>query len=65
MRIVWTGKALSDMVRRHAFLAPVNPRAVRAVFVQLESGPRHLQAHPRLGERVPEFEEREVRSLIV
>ena len=26
---------------------------------------RHLQAHPRLGERVPDFGDREVRRLII
>lgn len=65
MRVVWTSKALSDLVRLHAFLVPVNPRAAAAVFTQIKAGPRHLQAHPRLGERLPEFVDREVRRLIV
>lgn len=65
MRVIWTGKALGDLVRLHAFLAPVNARAAAVVLAQLEAGPRHLQAHPGLGERVPEFAEREVRRLIV
>ncbi|MDP1902562.1 MAG: type II toxin-antitoxin system RelE/ParE family toxin [Rubrivivax sp.] len=65
MRVIWTSRALSDLLWLHAFLAPADPRAARSVFEQLKAGPRHLQAHPRLGERVPDFGEREVRRLIV
>ena len=65
MRVVWANKAVGDLVRLHAFLAPVNPRAARAVFATLKAGPQHLQANPRLGERLPDFGEREVRRLIV
>ena len=65
MRVIWTGKALGDLVRLHAFLWPVNPRAAAVVLAQIKSGPRHLQAHPRLGERVTEFADREVRRLVV
>ncbi len=65
MRVIWTSKALSDLVRLHAFLATGHPLAARLVFEQLKGGPRHLQAHPRLGERVPDFAEREVRRLII
>ena len=65
MRVIWTSKALSDLVRLHAFLAPGNPRAAALIFDQIKAGPRHLQAHPRLGERVPDFADREVRRLLV
>ena len=65
MRVVWTSKAIGDLARLHAFLAPVNPRAAGTVLAQLKAGPRHLQAHPHLGERVSEFADREVRRLIV
>jgi plasmid stabilization system protein ParE len=65
VQIVWTSKAVGDLVRLHAFLAQVNPPAARAVLLQLKAGPRHLQVHPRLGERLPEFGVREVRRLIV
>lgn len=65
MRVIWTGKALSDLVRLHGFLASANPRAAHAVFLQLKVGPRHLLAQPHLGERVPDFGERDVRRLIV
>lgn len=65
MRVIWTSKALDDLVRLHAFLAPVNPRAAAAVFADLKAGPRLLRMQPHLGERLREFADREVRRLIV
>ena len=65
MRVSWTSRALGDLVRLHDFIAPTNPRAAAAILTQLKAGPRHLQAHPRLGERLGEFGDREVRRLIV
>ena len=65
MRLIWTGKALDDLLRLHAVLAANHPRAAAAVFEQLKAGPKHLQSHPRLGERVPDFGDREVRRLIL
>ena len=65
MNIQWTGKAVSDLARLYEFLAPVNkPAAVRAVR-QLTAAPRLLEANPRLGERLEEFERREVRRILV
>jgi plasmid stabilization system protein ParE len=65
MKIYWTGKALSDLVRLHEFLRPVN-RAVAGRVVQLlTAAPMRLAAHPRLGEKLEEFEPREVRKIQV
>lgn len=61
----WTGKALSDLARLYAFLAPVNqPAAARAVQA-LTAAPARLLEHPRLGERLDEFSPREVRRILV
>lgn len=65
MELQWTGKALSDLVRLHAFLAPVNPRAATQVIRSLTAAPARLIAHPRLGEKLEEFEPREVRRIFV
>ena len=61
----WTSKAHSDLVRLHDFLAPVNPRAAARVVRALAAAPARLVEHPRLGERLDEFNPREVRRIIV
>ncbi|PLR27659.1 plasmid stabilization protein [Caulobacter zeae] len=65
MRLVWTGKAASDLARLHAFLAEVNPRAATRTARELVAAPRRLLDVPRLGERPEEFTPREVRRLVV
>jgi plasmid stabilization system protein ParE len=65
MRVIWTSKALDDLGRLRAFLAPVNPRAAQAVFQRLKTAPRLLQEQPRLGSPLGQYAPREVRRLIV
>ena len=65
MELKWTGSALSDLTRLHAFLAPVNPRAAARVVQTLTAAASRLLAHPRFGEKLEEFELREVRRLLV
>ena len=65
MRLVWTGKAASDLARLHAFLAEVNPRAAARTARKLVAAPKRLLGRPRLGERLDEFTPREVRRLII
>lgn len=65
MEAKWTSKALSDLTRLYEFLAAVNkPAAVRAVQ-SLTKAPTILLANPRIGERLFEFEPREIRRLLV
>ena len=65
MELKWTSKALSDLVRLFDFLAPVNkPAAARAVQA-LTNAPTSLLANPRIGEKLEEFEPREVRRILV
>lgn len=65
MRLRWTSKAMSDLARLYDFLAPVNkPAAIRAVQA-LTRAPARLLEHPRIGERLEEFDPREVRRLLV
>ena len=65
MELRWTSEALSDLVRLHDFLAPVNPEAAYRVVQSLSVAPERLQEHPRLGRQLHEFAPREVRRLIV
>ncbi|MFT3998708.1 MAG: type II toxin-antitoxin system RelE/ParE family toxin [Rhizobium sp.] len=65
MQAKWTSKALSELGRLYEFLAAVNkPAAVRAVQ-SLTKAPTILLANPRIGERLFEFDPREVRRLLV
>ncbi|HAT33047.1 MAG TPA: plasmid stabilization protein [Janthinobacterium sp.] len=65
MELRWTGKALSDLTRLYEFLATVNkPAAARAVQA-LTNAASSLVANPRIGERLEEFEPREIRRVLV
>lgn len=63
MELNWTSKALSDLVRLHGFLALVNSQAAARVVQSLVAA--RLTEHPRIGERLEEFEPREVRRILV
>lgn len=65
MQIKWTSRAHSDLARLYEFLAPINkPAAIRAVRA-LVAAPTTLLEHPRIGEKLEEFEPREVRRILV
>ena len=63
--IRWTSKALSDLVRLHEFLSQVNKAAVARVVQSLTAAPDRLKEQPRIGERLEEFDPREVRRILV
>ncbi|MDD2934375.1 MAG: type II toxin-antitoxin system RelE/ParE family toxin [Methylotenera sp.] len=65
MDIKWTSKALSDLVRLHEFLAPVNQLAAARAVQSLTSATASLIANPRIGEKLEEFESTEVRRILV
>ena len=65
MQLKWTSKALSDLVRLHEFLAPVNKSAAARTVRSLTVAPSRLILNPRIGERLGEFEPREVRRILV
>ena len=64
MELKWTSKAWSDLARLYEFLAPINPAAARTVQ-SLVAAPSTLLKNPRIGEKLDEFEPREVRRLLV
>ena len=65
MEIKWTSKALSDLVRLYEFLAPVDAQAAAQTVNSLAAAPQSLLRHPRIGEKLEEFEPREVRRILV
>ena len=65
MRLRWTGKAVDDLARLHAFLAPVSPDAASRILRMLSSAPERLLDLPRMGERLDEFAPREVRRIVI
>ncbi|WP_083207170.1 type II toxin-antitoxin system RelE/ParE family toxin [Pseudomonas sp. 24 R 17] len=65
MELKWTSRALSDLARLFDFLAVVNRQAAARTVQSLSQAPTSLLTNPSLGERVEEFEPRDVRGLLV
>ena len=65
IELKWTSKGLSDLARLHDFLAPMTPAAATCVVQSLTAAPSGLRVNPRIGERLEEFDSREVRRIIV
>ncbi len=65
MRVMWTRKASSDLVRQHEHLRPVALDAAARVVQQLARAPDRLIDYPRIGEKLEPYEPREVRRIIV
>lgn len=65
MELKWTSKALSDLARLHEFLSSVNRPAATGTVQSLTLASARLREHPRIGEKLEEFEPREVRRLFV
>lgn len=65
MKLQWTSKALSDLARLYDFLAAVNKQAAARTVQSLTKAPVRLLEHPRIGEKLEEFEPREVRRILV
>jgi plasmid stabilization system protein ParE len=65
MELKWTSKALSDLARLYDFLAPVNKPAAAHTVQVLAAAPASLLVNPRIGEKLDEFDPREVRRILV
>jgi plasmid stabilization system protein ParE len=65
MELKWTSKALSDLARLYDFLAPVSRQAAARTVQSLTAAPTRLLEHPRIGEKLEEFEPREIRRILV
>lgn len=64
MTIQWTSKALSDLVRLYEFLAVKNKEAAARTVQLLSTVPDRLLEQARIGEKLEEFDPREVRRII-
>ena len=65
MILKWTAKSLDDLSLLHAFLAPINPQAATKAVQSLMTTAGRLLRTPRIGEKLEEFDPREVRRFIV
>ncbi len=65
MELKWTVKALSDLARLYGFLASLNQPAAARAIQSLTVAPTSLLKNPRIGEKLEEFEPREVRRFLV
>lgn len=67
MRLKWTSKALNDLARLDEFLAAVNKPAAARTVQSLTAAPPHtrLLEQPYIGEKLEEFEPREVCRILV
>ncbi|KAA0700497.1 type II toxin-antitoxin system RelE/ParE family toxin [Neorhizobium sp. P12A] len=65
MQIKWTEKAHSDLKRLYDFLAPANRQAAAKSVQAIVAAPVQLLRHPRLGEKLEEFEPRDVRRILI
>ena len=65
MKIEWTNKAMSDLMRLYEFLAPMNKLAAARVVRLLAEAPKRLLDQPRIGEQLEEFKPRDVRRIVV
>jgi len=65
MELKWTSKAASDLARLFEFLAPVNREAAARTVQSLTAAPTGLLTNPRIGEKLEEFEPREVRRIFI
>lgn len=63
MKILWSSRASSDLVRLHEYLSPVAPDAAARVIRELAYAPDRLLNHPRIGEKLEAYAPREVRRI--
>jgi plasmid stabilization system protein ParE len=65
MNVKWTGKGNSDLVRLHDFLVSVNPGAAAKVVRTLVAAAGRLTEHPRIGEKLEQYEPLDVRRILI
>ena len=54
-RLIWSGPALRDVARLHAFLRPKNPDAASRAAKAIRQGVRLLAAHPEAGRPIEDM----------
>lgn len=63
--IKWSPEAVKDISRLHTFSSEANPLAAAQAVQKLTAVPEVLLTNPRIGEKLFEFEPKEVRRLLV
>jgi toxin ParE1/3/4 len=64
-RIVWSRRAVQDLDTLTAYIAADSPAYAGVVLKNIVNQTRILARFPRAGRRVPEFDDENVRELIV
>ncbi len=65
MALRWTSLAYGDLRRLHSFLQPVDARAAARAVQLIINRVERIAEQPRLGERLTQFGDREVRRALV
>jgi plasmid stabilization system protein ParE len=65
VNVSWTRKAVADLGRLYDFLAPVNRRAAARVLQSLTTVAGRLADRARIGEKLQQYEPREVGRLLM
>lgn len=65
LRVVWSRRALEDLEAIAEFIATDSPTYASTVVKNLVNRTKNLDAFPRSGRKVPEFDDDEVRELVV
>jgi len=65
VKVQWTARALGDLSRLYEFLAIRNRDAAARTIQALVKAPDRLAQTPRIGERLTQFEPKEVRRVLV
>ena len=64
MKLHWTSKGSSDLIRLHQFSAALNPSAAEKILSRVAKTIERLLVYPRLGTRIDQHPQQEIRRLI-
>jgi len=65
MKVVWTEEALAHLDDIYQYIARDAPFYAKQTVNKLTRRSEHLTRHPRSGRPVPEYEDKDLRELIV
>jgi plasmid stabilization system protein ParE len=65
IKVEWSDNAVSDLGRLYDFLVSINKQAAAKTVQSLSAAPNKLVKQPRIGERLEQYDPREIRRIIV
>lgn len=65
MKVLWTFRARSDLLEIATYISADSPTAARAWLKRLRLGTRKLAAFPHVGRKVPEFNQDDIREVLL